>query len=457
MARESSVANVRTTVSGIPWLSEYMLGAGVDILESALKASPFEPASVKPEMSGGGARKTTDYSLITDTKDLKKYLDVSSNVSAGLPFGISASVGMEFVSNVECSETSVTLIFKSESIYNEYDRIRPIFTSEAKKILRNDPNRFRRMYGDYYVAGSKKGSSFVALFVLSSSCSSTMTSLRTDANFAKGICSVTSKTEVGDSRVSKNVKISAYMYTSGIKADADFPPMAESVEDVRNAYTKYLESIQYSNSKALLVHYHLEDPCYLPTIGIEPNALEEIQKLVAQIRLHRHTLEKVHYNYRSDVCSKLDQLTRTVEAHNLVSHGEKGAELFEEARSIQGLIDDIASRKEFYETVVKEQKKEELGTFSAAEKKYGITRGETVAKKSMSIRVKKGTTPKEIEVGERDRLIVGWSVSRQRETGKWKVPDQLLLRNTGKVVFESAGWWEVTVWSVEAQDYNFTV
>jgi hypothetical protein len=377
-------------------------------------------------------------------------------------------------------------------------------TDEAKSLMQTDPKTFRKAYGDYFVAGVKKGSQFIAVYNMRASSRKQLDQFKselglnaTDKIEANSLARFESTASQNNINYDIDVLMDGYTgaYQRENKEKWDPQEVLRALDWFRqNEYGKpYLVK---------LLHYSNIAPTYPRTIERDPEVFQELSALYTNLwkvratwdaipQFYRdrpnpqfskkETLEAVKTRFEKGVINKREALATNMSLRKDLTND--GQELLGELRAING-------RRAFFEEVKASMSSEprpgnRFNANSLDQKfwSYGYTphdqklvRAAEAVIGAVEIKSEERTFARNWVLGRRheetlgikdpEKRIVGWTVishwgGKGQHNGEWwKVTDPSILLTTDSAVRvrseETRGCnWGVIYYYVKASDYRF--
>jgi len=494
-------ANQRTTsfeqvVAPVPWLETFQLGAGVDAVTGGVAGTavkPFSPSAPRVKTSN------ESMNFIANEEKLRQEIEASLSGKYNIVPGIDAKASMSYLNKLSFSQNSAVLVAKYVSSTDYAEANTYELTEEAASLMKSDPTAFRKTYGDYFVAGVRKGSRFVALYRMWSSSKENLDRFKGSIG---GEGADVFKANVGAKfereAKSKNVNYDISVFMDGYMGAYQRTNKEEGTpEEVTRALDWFKENEVGKPFVVKLRHYSTLDRNYPRTINIDPEVFADLNRLYTnlwEVRAlysslpegysQRHKMKDKPNQNLKDAYGRFDTAVTTnrevlgtdMRLRNDLTTA--GSELASELRI-------ICARRAFFEEVQSRQKYEPptgqmIGCQTDAWK-YGYSPADpymaqvaTAVPGAVQIENLPRSFSPNWELAKRQstafafndptKLIVGWTVISNwggDHNGEWwKATNGPILLNTQGVVGvrgeETRGTnWTVIFYYVNANDYQF--
>ncbi|MFJ8434070.1 hypothetical protein ACIQ9P_22480 [Kitasatospora sp. NPDC094019] len=279
--REGGSTTLDAAVYGIPWEAGYRTGHGdgIDAVTGKTKNTAVEPYTVEKPTS---RRSYSSFGLVTDDSTLEKQIDTSARGKYNIQ-GVTVTSSTEYLGTIKYSAKSTTLVAEYEMQLDDYD-VAPAgdyrLTPDAQQRI-HDPAGFREQYGDYFVAGGRRGARFIATYVCEATSEEDMTSFKQAIGASMDKVfetsgAITFSRAASENHVSTTCEIFAEGYTPGWTPPSsalDPSQVVEALDGFKNNTSDdhYIE--------ALLRHYSYIDHDYPLTVDVPPDVFDELRQL----------------------------------------------------------------------------------------------------------------------------------------------------------------------------------
>lgn len=467
-------------IISVPWGDNFEFGIGVDAVSGSLMPTVFK-SKAQPTLQNTMSSHEKWY-LIQNESDLTREISLSLsgqyNVE-GLDIGGSA----KYVGELQCSELVVSFVASYVSEYKGYDTIdTPELSDQAKTV---DPAHFREQYGDYFVRGGVRGSSFNAVYTCKSTKVSDLDSFKANvsANLADvDVFSIEGKGKFLDFAKNNKIEITVEVFMDGFPdSERKNAPDPRTPDQVLDALKWFKEHEVGTYVRAELMHYSAVNPSIPRVVPVSPDTFEALRALYEttwEIRaLYNACPPKIQPKYTD----RHDQLLRDVSSHkvDLPAHNSLIAEYQSEADGLQRDLRDVFDRMSFYAAVadavaLEPPKGLEVDaadgrtSFFYGYKAYVGNTGRPIPIKADPQTFYKnyegpGWQQTTLNWQDPTRIVVGWEVVSNWPTwlnGQWKkMSDQIILKSAAPVYvsscYDRGTNWTVNVFSVPEEDYRF--
>jgi hypothetical protein len=470
----SSDTELDQVVADLPWGDGFALGEGVDAITGGLAGYAVVPFVPKKR---GSMRVIERYRFVQNGSDLNREIEASASGKYNIE-GVNVSASTSYLGKIQYSELSTTLIAEYEVVSTEYDEAESYSLSDAAKALLDDPAKFRKAYGDYFIAGGKRGSRFLAVYRCHATNAKSMDEFK--ASFGGDVPDVFSaegSARFQQSASQHGISTSFDLYMEGITGTPPNGPWTPEKVLEALAWFKANEVGDYQRAK--LRHYSTIDPKFPRTIDVPPEVFVELRMLYCKVWDVRARYESLPAYYREQYMSQFRELDFGVGASQnvLASDAAKRLQYQRSADVLLKSLEDVLARMDFY-LKVRNAIGNEPGEGAPIEEGKGQQSwmyGFSVYGKSDAVVIQEsritysetwhiGWREKTLELGPDDsKLIVGWMVVSNWGDGSngswWKATDQILLKSHGAVhvksQYDRGCNWTVVYYYVDAKDYQF--
>lgn len=465
-------------ISGLPWADAFQAAAGIDAITGSVAGTAVKPFTVVREKV---TESSESYRFIQSESELNREVEASASGKYNIE-GVTVSASAKYLTKIEFSELAITLLAKYESKCVGYDEINPEtdhyeLKDEAKQLI-TDPPKFRDTYGDYFVAGWKRGSRFVAVFTCKSSTAKSMDEFK--ASFgadAPGVFGAEASARFTASARDHNINLSVDLFMEGCQGTSPIgaPWTPEKIIEALHWFKSNEQGVKLETK---LYHYNTIDHSYPRSIPVAPEVFVDLRKLYTTLWDIRSGYASLPEYYRQQVETEFSDVNDGITAsqNKLATDADKRREYRQKADSLRSDINDVYARMDFYFEVLSrvgtEPKKDEHITEGKDQQTwlYGFatyTKSDAVLIQSTTLTYKKsahaGWREKGLEFANDAYLIVGWQVVSNWGDGTngswWKTDDQILLESRGGVHVKSKYHrgldWTVIFYYVDKADYEF--
>ncbi|GHO84131.1 hypothetical protein [Dictyobacter formicarum] len=466
--------DLSSIISDLPWEDSFVFGSGVDAITGGTLGSainPFTPTQRTTKTSLENCR------FIQSERELNREIETSASGKYNIE-GITITASASYLSKIKFSELFITLVAQYQSEYNGYDEASTYTLTDAARKHIQEPAQFRNMYGDYFVAGGKRGSRFTAVYTCSTTTAEKMDEFK--ASFggeAPEVFSAEGSARFLQSAKEHNVSLSVNLFMEGYTGTPPSGPWTP--EKILQALEWFKQNEQGIYLKAKLEHYSVIDPTYPRTINIAPGIFVDLRQLyltVWDVRSRYSTCPEV---YQAQLKKDYIDLDAGVTAHQniLAVDTDKRLEYQTKADRLLSQLNDVFSRMDFYfkvqQTISTEPAKGQVIEEGRGQQSwmYGYstyTKSPAVVIASTEMRYHEdwhiGWREHTFEFGpDQNRLIVGWQVIsnwNDGTNGSWKkVVDSILSTSYAAVyvtsLYDRGCDWSLRIYHVDAKDYQF--
>ncbi|GHO98063.1 hypothetical protein KSF_081110 [Reticulibacter mediterranei] len=477
--KDKIVGNAATdldqAITGIQWGKGYGFGKGINAVTGGLSGNALQPFTPKPQTVKSSEE---HYRFIQNESDLDREIEASASGKYNIA-GAEVTASTEYLSTIKFSELSVTLIAKYKSQYAGYDEGGNYqLTEQAKKLIGN-PQEFRRVYGDYFIAGAQRGSLFIAVYVCQATSVESMDKFK--AAFkgeAPEIFSAEGSTSFMQAASQNNINLSFDLTMIGYKGTSPIGPW--NPEKINEALDWFKQNEKGTYLEALLQHYSTIDTSYPRIIDIAPSVFIDLHLLYTDYWDIIALYGSCPKYYQNQYSKNYQELISSVQANEsaLATDADLRIQLQEKANYLLALLGAVNARQDFYfkvKNAIGNEPKEGIGTAETGGvhswlygyNTYPLSSDVVISSSDMKVaRIGTGAGYWEytFQFGPDNKyLVVGWEVIAYWTDGTdgewWKSVPQILLTSQAAVHVKSR-WgrgfdWGLRVYYVDAKDYQF--
>jgi hypothetical protein len=491
--------DLEQTLADVPWSNTFQLGAGVDAVTGVVAGTAVKPFSPW-ERTVKSTRETV--AAITDEKTLKREIETAVSGKYNIFTGVDVSGKLEYLNKLDASGNTTTVVAKYISDYDYDGADNYELTDQAKSTMQSDPKAFRKAYGDYFVAGAKRGSQFTAVYHMQTAKKDDLDRFKSKIGVkadvpevdVKGAANFNAKFEqsVGQETVQWDIDVYMDGVTGAYKMKGDKWTPAEVVK----ALNWFKQNEVGKPIMATLKQYSTLDASntYPRTINIDPEVFGELSGLYAKLWEVRALFNALPENSTRKWKEAKDNFDRDVTANRkvLATDLRLRRDLTSKGSDLVSGLGKISARRVFFDAV-KSTRQNEPPTGSGIGGRhqpfeYGYTPNEpywaqVVSESSGALDIKSerrdfrvtydfiqhGLGKRQeglLEINDPTKLIVGWTVisnwGADHNGGWWKETNgPILLKTRGAVHVrgeETRGTnWTVIYYIVNNDDYPFQV
>ncbi|MFI5527251.1 hypothetical protein ACIA8O_01720 [Kitasatospora sp. NPDC051853] len=277
----SDTTTLDASVSDLPWQDSYSLGRadGIDAVTGGVANVALLPFTVT-EVAGQSSTET--YTFVESDKDYNRVVDAATGGKYNIEAIATVSSSTEYLSSVEYSATAVTLIAEYAMAYDTYDEApqdQYRLTDQAKALI-GDPAAFRARYGDYFVAGGRRGARFLAVYTCTARSEKDMTTFKEKIDVdVPEVFSVTGATGFTTAAADNDVSITCSVVMEGYEnwTPPSGPWDPQTIPPLLDRFKAHLSDSHHVSVK--LRHYSYLDPAYPLTIDVPSDDFESLADL----------------------------------------------------------------------------------------------------------------------------------------------------------------------------------
>ncbi len=464
-----------SVVSAIPWGDPFKFGAGVDAVTGSVMGSAVKPFTPKDP---GPTTSREHYTFIQTDNELNREVEASASGKYNIG-SVALSASTSYLNKIEYSELTITLLAKFQSQYERYDEADSYELTEEAKTLMADPAKFRKAYGDYFIAGGRRSSRFTAVYTCKSTTAKSMDEFKASfGGAAPNVFSAEGSARFLQSASQHNIKITADVLMEGHKP-GNAPNGPWTPEKIMEALAWFKNNLDGVNLQAKLQHYSTIDHNYPREVDVAPDVFVELRQLyttVWDIRSGYASLPKFYQDKYKKAYTAVDSGV-TANQSILATDMDKRLDYQQKADELMSDINDVYARMDFYFKVLSvvgsEPEKDHRTDEGTGQQTwmYGFstyTKSGAVIIQSNSMRYSEswhvGHREHTFEFGPNgNHLVVGWVVISNWNDGTnggwWKAVDRILLKDYAAVhvtsLYDRGCDWSLIVYYVDAKDYQF--
>jgi hypothetical protein len=458
-------------VSNLPWGDGFDFTKGLDAITGGLMHSALERATPVERT----VRSTAEHiRFIQNESELNTEIETAVSGKYNIE-GVTVSAAAQYLQKIQFSELAVTLIASYTSEYEGYDEIqRPQLTADAQKLI-NEPAKFRKQHGDYFIRGGKRGSSFHAVYTCRSRSAKDMVEFKASVGAeVPDVFSAEGSARFMKASSTHNVSVAVDLWMYGHEGSPPSGPWTP--EKIIKTLEWFKGHEKGRDNRAELVHYSALDADYPRTIDVSPDVFVALKRLYAMVWDIRARYASCPPAYQKRFTNAYNDLVNGVTANQsrLPTDLVERAKYQQQAEALQAALNQVFERMDFYikvrEAVSTEPRKDqEIDDSGRQSYLYGYS---TYTKSNaVVINTDRYTYKEDWQVGWRehtfdwqhtDRLIVGWEVVSNWHDGTngwWeKKSDPILLTHRAEVhvksLYDRGCNWSFNVFWVDAKDYE---
>jgi len=480
-------------VAPVPWGDTFQLGVGIDAVTGGTAG-----VAVKPFTPRARTIKSTheEVNAITDERTLKREIETSISGKYNIYTGVDVGGKLEYLNKLDSTGNTTTVVAKYVSITDDYEEPASYeLTEQAKTTMQADPKAFRQKYGDYFVAGVRRGSQFTAVYHMQSMKKDDLNRFKSKLGVkadvpevdVKGAANFNARFEQALGQETVQYDIDVYMV--GVEG-------AYAMQGGKWTPKKVMEALNWFKTNevgkplmAKLKHYSTIDVGYnYPrTINVDPEVFGELGTLYGNLWEVRALFSTLPENSTSKWKAAKDTFDKDVTKNrgSLATNLRMRNDLTTKGKELVNVLGKISARKQFFDEVrssrLEEPPTNAGGGGRSEPYEYGYTPdkpywSQVVRDTNGAVEIKserhefrrdwelakkqEGT----LAIADANKLIVGWTVisnwGGDHNGGWWKESsDKILLSTRGAVHVrgeETRGTsWAVIWYYVNNEDYPF--
>ncbi|KAG9588726.1 hypothetical protein KCV01_g12519, partial [Aureobasidium melanogenum] len=314
------------------------LGFGVDAVTGEIAKQAIEPVQVKGEL-------TRDveftYHMVRSQSEMQSLIDASTKGKYNIK-SVTISESTQFLEEVSYSETQHTVVARlvvgsPAMIPIPHDSYR--LTPDARTLLQEQPERFRDVYGDYFISSYSWRGEFLVVYKFRSYDSIKLRDLTTSLDVTvEGMFSKEGTVKLRKKAEEHGVEVSINLHMSGLGpvAPGDERPAAGGLPDIAESLAWFAKHVVGKPEMAQLTHYKLFDNRYPSSISIATDDFVDLKGLYEKLWLIRARFHGMPAFYQRNFRERFNRLDAEVTSKKTLLPGRKDkvAELDQEARDL---------------------------------------------------------------------------------------------------------------------------
>ncbi|MBK6748124.1 hypothetical protein [Ottowia sp.] len=479
VAIEQPGSDLDPMLPDVPWASSYAEGVGVDaITGNTMGVSALVPFQTIPAKIHNSTEK---FDVIASFDSMNHKIETSTKGEYNIE-GVSIDESIKYLTDIRQSALEITYIVEckvQDAVFEASPKSGYVLTDEAKNIMRNDPDKFRATYGDYFVASKQNASSFQAIYNLKAKSSNELKSFEASAGVSvEGLFSKNGSAKFENDAAHFGIQISSRVYMIGVD-DVKSQPIVSTPTDVPDALKWFKEHQVGVPQRAKLIHYNSLHPGYPRRVNVSTEEFTELRELYTQlweVRVLYNSLPDFYSqqlgNYFIDVDSGISS-----NQSKLATDGKMRASFQSKANDLVAQMKKIRSRQDFYDALIGMAHSEPTHGSKISESSTSNVWefGHTASEDPESIKLYVSTVNARDDApgcGYRSRniafgpdpkhMIVGWEVISNWHDGSngfWKkATEKIISTNYGAIYvegkFDRGFNWTVKYYYVDAEPYS---
>ncbi len=331
----------------VPWRPEFHFGIGIDAASGTLADSALQPFKVQLRECKKTEQK---YRVIQDESSFAEEIEAFIMGKLNIE-NVNISSASEYVKNIEYSETALTFIAEYSTKFDEYD-VAPDYelTDNAKKLATN-PAKFRKRFGDYFIAGGLQGSRFIATYKCKASSKKDLNKFK--ASFNGGVPDLFSIAgSVGFASLVKENNIDVHYDINMIGQGLVNPPISTpwDIEKIFIALAWFKKNIDSNLLRAELRHYSTIEPGIPRTVDIDPVAFLGLHWLYLDLWNLRALHASLPTTYRAKTHQEFSNINDLImgQQHRLAVDSDMRHECQQQLETLRRIIRNVYFRMNFY-------------------------------------------------------------------------------------------------------------
>jgi hypothetical protein len=465
-------------LSAVPWEDDFQLSGGINAVTGVSAAIAVEPFT----LIASPAYNTFESQRVIETES-ELFREIETSVSGDYNIqGVTVNASTEYLNSIRTSARSITLIAEytvTTSGYLEADHY--TLTPEAQQLLTSEgPENFRAVYGDYFISGVRKQSSFRALYVCRAESINQLNQFKASiGGSSPGVFTASGSAAFTQAAMNNSIQYEIYVYMVGASGSY-IQNSGWSPDEVIQALNWFKKNHVGINFQAKLKHYSLLVNNFPTTVAISPEVFLQLRLTYTKVWRCNALFHNCPANYKKDFEAPTNALINGVVANQAILPSDPVllAAYKEQATILEEGLQAVYNRRNFYYMLLQNiashpepEKGTEIDSGYQRRWVYGLIYNQDLAGVTLSLHAEDKS--RQWEAGhiwqkdsfyfqDKERLIVGWEMLNHwgELNGTWtKVVDKIITTDTFHVNVESYAHrgfnWGVRVYHVPAKDYRF--
>jgi hypothetical protein len=411
-----------------------------------------------------------DSKLIASISDVEEIIDLAMG-GTFVSKDTRAEGSVEFLSHVEYSSTSITLV-NSIICSGELQRIKnPELTEKAKNLIIEDPEKFRSTYGDYFISGGLESKKMNLVYTFRSESMENIKDLKIKLEGKKAEDLVNISGEIEKMSNSQKIEIEIHLSIVGelvgpISPPTDFEAAAQLAINFQDdeLFKKVLTDYE-------LTAYFTLNSKYPDTIEGDFDNLLDIMTLNKATYLNAVLIKNIPGDKLPASYPDYEKKVETLQhLKDLATNSVKLKEIKEAFELFTEQLNPIIKRKAIYDRIIEDRNNEYHGERNHGSKdkiwSEGIVKGlEDIITEHCTAKIDCGITcftsdTKDIVVPSNiDRIYCGWTVQQKTDTkGQWWI-EGVIGKDFAKMHFSNDHddmVYEIYYCYLQSKDYDFS-
>ncbi|MBZ5504037.1 MAG: hypothetical protein LAO78_01000 [Acidobacteriia bacterium] len=449
------------TVMKIPFIEGMVPGMGVEAVTGRL----CSPAVMKFSLAAGTIRhdEESNYNIFQSLEDFASSFETSAAGTFSL-FGVDVSAKASYLKELKYQKNSLYIEATKVLTFHPLDRTAFVLPSVTDYVLSDEAKqmpeeKFRKKYGDYFVAGYISKATFRAMLSCFASDSTSHQEFATEINIKKpDMFSTEGRLKMTEIASKHNVTIRCHVSMTGVEGGSRSE--STSLMDIEPKLKMFSETAVGEPDEAVLYHHTLVGANVPSSLEIDPDAMMRIADLYSKSRMAPILLNGCPAKYKRELEKKLKDLLNAIQTRK------------DQLPSNPVLLNNIYDRFEAWWT--------EIQTFFAYHALYlevhartgkGGVRpldyhdplvaiSEVFRQRQNKPYTKPGWQEADWVYANADKTIVGYElISRKDHNGGISITDGGLLKSSMKVHsrsdYDRGIDWEVVLYAVDSKWMQF--
>jgi hypothetical protein len=473
MTSSGATTDLEAVLTGVPWGDGYDFTKGLDAVTGSLMPTALEPAlpferTVKKSYES--------YRFVQSESELDS--EIETSVSGKYNFsGVTVSGSAEYLQKIKYSELATSLVASYRSEYDGYDEIQQVRLSAQAKGLIGDPAKFRHQYGDYFLKGGRRGSTFRAVYVCQARSVSSMSEFKAKLGAeTPDVFSAEGSARFKSAASEHGISISADVWMDGYEGTSPSGPWTP--EKILEALAWFKAHEKGIYTRAELMHYSSLDPKLPRSVDIAPEVFVALRKLFDALWTVRALYHSCPANYQRPFTERFHDLDHEVTGRQSALPTDTDLRVACQKRTddLRAELTAVFDRMDFASKVrdaIGGEPGQGHSTDDSGRRSYFYGYNSYPRSSAVAIKMDSESYSDVWQIGWRehtfdwqhqDRLIVGWEVVSNWADGTngiWRQDSAPILASHRANVYVKSWYdrgcnWTLNVWWVDAKDYDFS-
>ena len=302
------------TITNIPFIQGMVLGMGVEAVTGHLCSQ----AVMKFNLAPGEIRHAEEstYKIFQSLEDFASSFETSAAATFSL-FGVDVSAKASYLKELRYQKNSLYIEATKVLTFHPMDRTAFVLPSVTDYALSQEAKqmpdeKFRKKYGDYFVAGYIARATFRAMLSCFANDSRSQQEFATEINVKKpDVWSAEGRLKMAEIASKHKVSVQCHISMTGVAGGSRSE--GTSLTDIESKLKMFSETAVGEPDEAVLYHHSLVGANITPSMEIDPDAMMRIAELYSRSRMAPILLNGCPAKYKRELEKKLQDLQHTIQ------------------------------------------------------------------------------------------------------------------------------------------------